>query len=92
MHPPDIAVVLKGPLERIVLREKQRVAGVWMNVERARFRSAPLSGCSRAVCSSLHGGRPRDLRCDAQSNLSRHAGCREMLLWASHVSSRWRPP
>ena len=40
-RPPDIAVVLKGPLERIVLREKQRVAGIWMNVERARFRSVP---------------------------------------------------
>jgi len=37
----DIAVVLKGPLERIVIREKQKVAGIWMNVERARFRSAP---------------------------------------------------
>ncbi len=37
----EIAVVLKGPLERIVLREKQKVAGIWMNVERARFRSAP---------------------------------------------------
>jgi uncharacterized protein (TIGR02186 family) len=40
-RPPDIAVVLKGPLERVVLREKQRVAGIWMNVERVRFRSAP---------------------------------------------------
>ena len=40
-RPPDIAVVLKGPLERIVLREKERVAGIWMNVERVRFRSAP---------------------------------------------------
>jgi uncharacterized protein (TIGR02186 family) len=38
---PDIAVVLKGPPERIVLREKQKVAGIWMNVERVRFRSAP---------------------------------------------------
>ena len=38
---PDIAVILKGPLERIVLREKQKVAGIWMNVERVRFRSAP---------------------------------------------------
>ena len=37
----DVAVVLKGPLERIVLREKQKVAGIWMNVERVRFRSAP---------------------------------------------------
>lgn len=37
----DIAVVIKGPLERIVVREKNRVAGIWMNVGRARFRSAP---------------------------------------------------
>jgi uncharacterized protein (TIGR02186 family) len=37
----DIAVVLKGPMERIVVREKQQVAGIWMNVGRARFRSAP---------------------------------------------------
>ena len=38
---PDVVVVLKGPLQRIVLREKQKVAGIWMNVESARFRSAP---------------------------------------------------
>lgn len=37
----DIAVVVKGPLEPLVLREKQKVAGIWMNVESARFRSAP---------------------------------------------------
>jgi uncharacterized protein (TIGR02186 family) len=37
----EIAVVLKGPPERIVVREKQKVAGIWMNVERVRFRSAP---------------------------------------------------
>jgi uncharacterized protein (TIGR02186 family) len=37
----DIAVVIKGPLEPIVVREKQRVAGIWMNVGRTRFRSAP---------------------------------------------------
>jgi uncharacterized protein (TIGR02186 family) len=38
---PDVAVVLKGPLQRIVLREKRKVAGVWMNVDTVRFRSAP---------------------------------------------------
>ena len=37
----DIAVVLKGPMEPIVVRERQRVAGIWMNVGRVRFRSAP---------------------------------------------------
>ena len=37
----DVAVVLKGPMEPIVVRERRRVAGIWMNVGRARFRSAP---------------------------------------------------
>jgi uncharacterized protein (TIGR02186 family) len=37
----DIVVVVKGPVEPIVVREKQKVAGIWMNVESARFRSAP---------------------------------------------------
>jgi len=37
----DVAVVVRGPVEPIVVREKQKVAGIWMNVESARFRSAP---------------------------------------------------
>ena len=37
----DIAVVIKGPLEPIVVREKRKVAGIWVNVGRVRFRSAP---------------------------------------------------
>jgi uncharacterized protein (TIGR02186 family) len=37
----DVAVVVKGPMRPILLREKQKVAGVWMNVESERFRSAP---------------------------------------------------
>ena len=39
--PADIAVVVKGPLQPIIVREKQKVAGIWMNVENERFRSAP---------------------------------------------------
>jgi uncharacterized protein (TIGR02186 family) len=39
--PTDVAVVIKGPLERIVVREKRKVMGIWMNVGRTRFRSAP---------------------------------------------------
>lgn len=39
--PADIAVVVKGPSEPIIVREKQQVAGIWMNVESERFRSAP---------------------------------------------------
>jgi uncharacterized protein (TIGR02186 family) len=37
----DIVVVLKGPVQPIVVREKQKVAGIWMNVDNERFRSAP---------------------------------------------------
>lgn len=37
----DIAVVVKGPSESILVREKQKIAGVWVNADSARFRSAP---------------------------------------------------
>ncbi|QFT76974.1 TIGR02186 family protein [Erythrobacter sp. THAF29] len=37
----DIVVVLKGPTEPIRLREKARIAGIWMNAGSTDFRSAP---------------------------------------------------
>jgi uncharacterized protein (TIGR02186 family) len=37
----DIAVVLKGPVEPITVREKRKIAGIWMNAASARYRSAP---------------------------------------------------
>lgn len=37
----DIVVVLKGPTEPVVVREKRRVAGIWVNAESTSFRSAP---------------------------------------------------
>ena len=37
----DIVVVLKGPTRSIVLREKQRLAGIWVNADSVEFRSAP---------------------------------------------------
>jgi len=40
-HPADVAVVLKGPTQSILVREKQRIAGMWLNADSARFRSAP---------------------------------------------------
>lgn len=39
--PADIVIVVKGPPQPIVVREKQKVAGIWVNVESERFRSAP---------------------------------------------------
>jgi uncharacterized protein (TIGR02186 family) len=34
-------VVLKGPDQSILMREKQQIAGMWVNADSARFRSAP---------------------------------------------------
>ena len=39
--PLDIAVVVKGPVQPILVREKQQIAGIWMNADSYRFRSAP---------------------------------------------------
>jgi uncharacterized protein (TIGR02186 family) len=40
-EPADIVVVLRGPVQPILVREKQKIAGVWMNADSNRFRSAP---------------------------------------------------
>ena len=40
-NPPDVAVVLKGPVQPIIVREKEKIAGIWMNADSNRFRSAP---------------------------------------------------
>ena len=37
----DIAVVLRGPVQPILVREKMKIAGIWMNADSDRFRSAP---------------------------------------------------
>jgi uncharacterized protein (TIGR02186 family) len=40
-EPAEILVVLKGPAQSVIMREKQKVAGIWINADSARFRSAP---------------------------------------------------
>ncbi len=40
-HRTDIVVVVKGPAESILVREKEKVAGIWVNADRTRYRSAP---------------------------------------------------
>ena len=40
-NPADVIVVLKGPVEPILVREKAKLAGIWMNADSNRFRSAP---------------------------------------------------
>ncbi|WP_313808766.1 TIGR02186 family protein [Sphingobium sp.] len=56
---PDIMVVLKGPDQSITMREKQKVAGIWVNADSARFRSAPSF---YAIASSRPIGRIVDER------------------------------
>src|SRR3546814_16762862 len=36
-----MVVVVKGPTQSILLREKQKIAGIWINAASMRFRSAP---------------------------------------------------
>lgn len=40
-RPADIVVVVKGPTQSILMREKEKVAGIWVNAARLRYRSAP---------------------------------------------------
>lgn len=40
-RPADIVVVVKGPTEAIQVREKEKVAGIWVNAQTMRYRSAP---------------------------------------------------
>lgn len=37
----DIVVILKGPTQPILLREKRKIAGIWLNAESIALRSAP---------------------------------------------------
>ena len=56
----DIVVVVEGPTRPVLLREKRRVAGVWVNAESTTFRSVPSY---YAVASS----RPLDQIVDART-------------------------
>lgn len=39
--PTDIVVVVKGPTQPVLVREKQKVAGIWVNAEHQRYSSVP---------------------------------------------------
>jgi len=39
--PPDIAVVVRGPSAPVTVRQKARIAGIWVNVTGVRFESVP---------------------------------------------------
>ncbi len=40
-RPAEIAVVLRGPVQPLRVREKKKIAGIWMNADSNRFRSVP---------------------------------------------------
>ena len=40
-RPTDIVVVVKGPTQSILIREKEKIAGLWVNAGRLRYQSAP---------------------------------------------------
>ncbi len=58
--PTDVVIVVKGPTQSIVIREKEKVAGIWVNAGKLRYRSAPSF---YAVASS----RPLDRLVDART-------------------------
>ncbi|MBC7505325.1 MAG: TIGR02186 family protein [Sandarakinorhabdus sp.] len=39
--PADIAIVVRGPVAPVTVRQKQRVAGIWINTDAVRFESVP---------------------------------------------------
>jgi uncharacterized protein (TIGR02186 family) len=54
----DIVVLLEGPARSIVVREKRKVAGIWVNAESTEFRSAPsfyALAASRPVSALVDG-------------------------------------
>lgn len=58
--PAEIVVVVKGPMQSILIREKERVAGIWVNADSMRYRTAPSF---YATASS----RPIDAMVDART-------------------------
>lgn len=40
-HSTDLVVVVKGPVQSITVREKEKLGGIWVNADALRYRSAP---------------------------------------------------
>lgn len=39
--PPDIVIVVRGPAAPVTVRQKERIAGIWLNTDAVRFESVP---------------------------------------------------
>lgn len=69
----DVAIILRGPSQAITLREKQQIAGIWVNADSSDFRSAPAY---YAIASS----RPLDKIVDAKTAAIYELGLERMQL------------
>jgi uncharacterized protein (TIGR02186 family) len=76
----EIAVVVKGPSEALLVREKAKVAGIWVNHDSARFRSVPSF---YAVATS----RPLDKLVSARTAAIYELGIDDLLLSPANGSS-----
>lgn len=76
----DIVVVLRGPSQPIVMREKQKIAGIWVNAASAEFRTAPSF---YAVASS----RPIDRIVDERTAAIYELGLDKLQLSPSSLNS-----
>jgi len=71
--PADIVVVVKGPSQPVILREKQKIAGIWINADSARFRSVP-------VYYAVAASRPLDTLVDDRTAAIYELGLRNIAL------------
>ena len=71
--PADIIVVVRGPVQSVTVREKRKIAGIWMNADSLRYRSAPSY---YAVAAS----RPVDQLLDARTRAIYELGLDSMQL------------
>ena len=69
----DIIVVVRGPAQSVTVREKRKIAGIWMNADSLRYRSAPSY---YAIASS----RPVDQLLDARTRAIYELGLDSMQL------------
>ena len=78
-EPADIIVVLKGPSQSVKMREKRKIAGIWVNADSIDFRSAPSF---YAVASS----RPIDKLVDERTAAIYELGLAKLQLSPSSLS------
>jgi len=76
----DVAVVIKGPAEPLLVREKAKIAGIWVNHASERFRSVPSF---YAVATS----RPLDKLVSARTAAIYEIGIDNLLLSPANGSS-----